>query len=93
MLIVDSTSNYDESYSIFNFVWEIICYMWEQTLETNSVKLGNGVIIGPLWVKYGGKIACQPPSAQNPGHAPESSCEDVRSVHLSSSQYINIGYN
>ena len=70
MLIVDSTSNYDESYSIFNFVWEIICYMWEQTLETNSVKLGNGVIIGPLWVKYGGKIACQPPSAQNPGHAP-----------------------
>ena len=61
MLIVDSTSNYDESYSIFNFVWEIICYMWEQTLETNSVKLGNGVIIGPLWVKYGGKIACQPP--------------------------------
>ena len=71
MLIVDSTSNYDESYSIFNFVWEIICYMWEQTLETNSVKLGNGVIIGPLWVKYGDKIACQPPSAQNPGHAPD----------------------
>ena len=70
MLIVDSTSNYDESYSIFNFVWEIICYMWEQTLETNSVKLGNGVIIGPLWVKYGGKIVCQSPSVENPGNAP-----------------------
>ena len=40
-------------------------------LRKNSVKLGNGVIIGPLWVKYGGKIACQPPSAQNPGHAPD----------------------
>ena len=40
-------------------------------LRKNSVKLGNGVIIGPLWVKYGGKIACQPPSAQNSGNDPD----------------------
>ena len=51
--------------------------MWEQTLETNSVKLGNGVIIRPLWVKYGGKIACQPPSAQNPGHAPANATSNL----------------
>ena len=33
MLIIDSTSKYGECYSIFNFVWEIIRYMWEQILE------------------------------------------------------------
>ena len=32
----------------------------------------NWVIIGPLWVKYGGKTACQPPAALNPGNAPEA---------------------
>ena len=40
-------------------------------LRKNSRNLESWVIIGPLWVKYGGKTACQPPSAQNPGHAPE----------------------
>ena len=29
------------------------------------------MIIGPLGVKYGDKIHCQPPAAQNPGNAPE----------------------
>ena len=33
MLIMDITSNSDECYSIFNFMWEIIPYIWEQTLE------------------------------------------------------------
>ena len=33
ILIVDITSHPDECYSIFNFVWKIIHYMWEQTLE------------------------------------------------------------
>ena len=27
------------------------------------------MIIGPLCVKYGRKTACQPPAAQNSGHA------------------------
>ena len=35
------------------------------------VNLKNCVIIGPLWVKYEGKTAYQPPAAQNPGHAPD----------------------
>ena len=70
MLIMDNTSNYDVCYSIFNFVWKCIHYVWEQILEKNSRNLESWVIIGPLWVKYGGKIACQPPAAQNPGHAP-----------------------
>ena len=71
MLIVDRTSNSDECSSIFNFVWEIICYMWEKKYRKNCVKLGSGVIIGLLWVKYRGKIACKPPSAQKTGNAPE----------------------
>ena len=44
-------------------------YVWEQTLKNGS-NLKNWLIIGPLWVKYGAKTACQPPAAQNPGNAP-----------------------
>ena len=44
--------------------------MCEKNLSKNCVNLKNWVINGPLRVKYGGKIACQPPPAQNPGHAP-----------------------
>ena len=40
-------------------------------LRKNSRNLESWVINGPLWVKYGGKTACQPPAAQNPGHAPD----------------------
>ena len=39
-------------------------------LRKKSRNLESWVIIGPLWVKYGGKTACQPPAAQNSGHAP-----------------------
>ena len=44
--------------------------MCKKNISKNCVNLKNWVINGPLWVKYGGKIACQPPPAQNPGHAP-----------------------
>ena len=64
-------SNYDVCYPIFNFVRKRIYYIWDQILENNSRNLESLVIIGPLWVKYGGKSAYQPPAAQNPGNAPE----------------------
>ena len=44
--------------------------MCKKNLSKNCVNMKNWVINGPLWVKYGGKIACQPPSAQNPGNDP-----------------------
>ena len=45
--------------------------MCKKNLCKNCVNLKNWVINGPLWAKYGGKVACQPPPAQNPGHAPD----------------------
>ena len=51
-------------------------------LRKNSRNLESWVIIGPLWVKYWGKIACQPPAAQNPGHAPESYYHNELTDHI-----------
>ena len=49
-------------------------------LRKNSRNLESWVINGPLWVKYGGKTACQPPAAQNPGHAPADLMKQNNSI-------------
>ena len=55
------------------------------------------VIIGPLWVKYGGKTAYQPPAAQNPGNAPVPSIARIEIYIVinqnNSSKYVHIAIN
>ena len=62
----------------------------ETNLRKNGRNLGSLVIIGPLWVKYGGKTACQPPAAQNPGHAPEKRLPKVKNITHSQKIIPNI---
>ena len=67
MLNVEKTTNCDDHLIFISKVY-IMC--GNKHLK-NCSNLINWVIIGPLWVKYGPKTACQPPAAQTPGHAPD----------------------
>ena len=69
-LIVDNMSKYDVCYSIFNFFLKMYTLCKGSNLRKNSRNLESWVIIGPLWVKYGGKTAYQSLTAQNPRNAP-----------------------
>ena len=61
----------DLHFSIFHFLLKSTYISWLVTdLRKKTLKFGKWGDNWPLRVKYRGKTANQPPSAENPGHAP-----------------------